>query len=94
MWRWNDAVEGAILRELVSDGLGPPSCGPDGEQMERFNIRSACSAERSVIAMPESVTGPGVTLDLHVAVGQGGRTVAYWMLDEDIFLAEVEPGLA
>jgi hypothetical protein len=62
--------------------------------MERFNIRSACSAERSVIAMPESVTGPGVTLELHVAVGQGGRTVAYWMLDEDIFLAEVEPGLA
>lgn len=94
MWRWDDVVEGAILRELLSDGLGPPCCGPDGKQMERFNIRSACGAERSVIALPESVIGPGVTLELHIAVGQGDQTIAYWMLDDDVFLAEVEPGLA
>jgi hypothetical protein len=35
-----------------------------------------------------------MALELHIAVGASDRTVAYWMLDNGILVAEVEPGLA
>jgi hypothetical protein len=46
------------------------------------------------LALPESMTGPDLLLELHVSVDERDRTVAYWLLDDDVFVAEVEVGRA
>ena len=62
--------------------------------MEWFDLDIRTVEPGGVLELPESITGPHLSLELHIAVGEGGRTVAYWMLDQDVFVAEVEPGLA
>jgi hypothetical protein len=62
--------------------------------MEWFNIMTTATEPSGFVRLPESVIGHGFTLELHIAVGEGDRTIAYWMLDDDIMVAEVRPGLA
>ncbi len=63
--------------------------------MEWFDLGWGTSNEPGgVLEMPASTTSPGIALELHVTVGAGDRTVAFWMFDDGIFLAEVEPGWA
>jgi hypothetical protein len=45
------------------------------------------------LKLPESIRVL-VALELHIAVGPGDRTVAFWMLDDGVFVAEVEQGQA
>jgi len=62
--------------------------------MEWFDLGWGSSSEPGgVLELPASTT-PGAALELHIAVGSGDRTVAFWMLDDGVFVAEVEPGLA
>lgn len=35
-----------------------------------------------VLELPESITGPYLSLQVHIAVGEGDRTIAYWMVDK------------
>lgn len=63
--------------------------------MEWFDLAGDDGEEPGgVLELPESRTGPHVALELHVTFGAGGRTIAYWMLDDGIFVAEVGAGLA
>jgi hypothetical protein len=62
--------------------------------MEWFDGYERDGEPAGVLELPESMTLPGMALDLHVGVGEGDRTVAFWMLDDDTFVVEVEPGLA
>lgn len=62
--------------------------------MEWFNLSDGDDESGGVLELPESKTGPHVALELHVVVTVGGRTVAYWMLDDGVFVSAVEPGRA
>lgn len=67
----------------------------DTARMEWFDLGWGGGNEPGgVLELPASTTSPGVALELHVAVGAGDRTVAFWMFDDGIFLAEVKPGCA
>ena len=63
--------------------------------MEWFDLGTGDGDEAGgVLELPESTTPPGLALELHLAVGTGDRTVAYWMLDDGTFVMEVQPGQA
>jgi len=62
--------------------------------MEWFDLDTRSLEPGGVLELPESITGPHMSLELHIAIGDGDRTIAYWMLDQDVLVAEVKPGLA
>lgn len=62
--------------------------------MEWFDLDIRNVEPGGVLELPESITGPHLSLELHIAVGEGDRTIAYWMLDDGAFVAEVEAGVA
>lgn len=63
--------------------------------MEWFDLGVGNSDEAGgVLELPESMTAPGLALELHIAVGAGDRTIAYWMLDTGVLVAQVDPGVA
>lgn len=47
-----------------------------------------------MLELPPLVTRPHLALELHVLIGWADRTVAYWLLDDGTFVAEVKPGVA